>query len=68
MLFFRTTSKKLARLNNSCGAFEYEVDPRAGPYQDVGMEVRQRFAGPAQVKLPPLDFSRKIQKRRPLLG
>ena len=25
MLFFRTTSKKLARLNNTCGAFEYEV-------------------------------------------
>jgi hypothetical protein len=30
MLFFRTTSKKLARLNNSCGAFEYEVDPKGG--------------------------------------
>ena len=27
MLFFRTTSQKLAQLNNSCGAFEYEVDP-----------------------------------------
>ena len=27
MLFFRTTSSKLAQLNNSCGAFEYEVDP-----------------------------------------
>lgn len=27
MLFFRTTSEKLARLNNACGAFEYEVDP-----------------------------------------
>jgi hypothetical protein len=26
MLFFRTTSTKLARLNNACGAFEYEVD------------------------------------------
>jgi hypothetical protein len=25
MLFFRTTSKKLARLNNACAAFEYEV-------------------------------------------
>ena len=25
MLFFRTTSEKLARLNNACGAFEYEV-------------------------------------------
>jgi hypothetical protein len=27
MLFFQTTSQKLARLNNACGAFEYEVDP-----------------------------------------
>ncbi len=26
MLFFKTTSKKLAKLNNACGAFEYEVD------------------------------------------
>jgi hypothetical protein len=26
MLFFRTTSQKLARINNACGAFEYEVD------------------------------------------
>jgi hypothetical protein len=26
MLFFRTTSEKLARLNNACAAFEYEVD------------------------------------------
>jgi len=26
MLFFRTASKKLARLNNACGPFEYEVD------------------------------------------
>jgi len=30
MLFFRTTSKKLGRLNNVCGAFEYEVDPKGG--------------------------------------
>ena len=30
MLFFRTTSKKLARLNNCCGAFEYEVDAKGG--------------------------------------
>lgn len=27
MLFFKTTSKKLARMNNMCGAFEYDVDP-----------------------------------------
>lgn len=27
MLFFRTASQKLARLNGSCGAFEYDVDP-----------------------------------------
>src|ERR1035438_8199782 len=26
MLFWRTTSEKLARLNNLCGAFEYDVD------------------------------------------
>jgi hypothetical protein len=26
MLFFQTTSPKLAQINNSCGAFEYEVD------------------------------------------
>jgi hypothetical protein len=25
MLFFRTTSTKLAHVNNACGAFEYEV-------------------------------------------
>ena len=28
MLFFTTTSKKLARLNNTCAAFEYEVDAK----------------------------------------
>jgi hypothetical protein len=26
MLFFRTTSQRLARLNNACVAFEYDVD------------------------------------------
>jgi hypothetical protein len=26
MLFFQTSSKKLARVNNASGAFEYEVD------------------------------------------
>jgi hypothetical protein len=26
MLFYTTTSKKLARLNNACAAFEFEVD------------------------------------------
>jgi hypothetical protein len=26
MLFFQAASPKLARLNNACGAFEYEVD------------------------------------------
>jgi len=26
MLFYRTTSQKLARLNNMCGAFEFETD------------------------------------------
>lgn len=27
MLYFRTTSQKLARLNGVCGAFEFEIDP-----------------------------------------
>jgi len=27
MLFLRTTSQKLARMNNACAAFEYDVDP-----------------------------------------
>lgn len=27
MLFYRTNSQKLAQLNNSCGAFEFETDP-----------------------------------------
>jgi hypothetical protein len=27
MLFFKTASQKLARINNACGAFEYDVDP-----------------------------------------
>lgn len=26
MIFYRTTSQKLAALNNACGAFEFEVD------------------------------------------
>jgi hypothetical protein len=30
MLFFQSTSKKLAKLNNACGAFEYEVDAKGG--------------------------------------
>ena len=27
MLYYQTASQKLARLNNACGVFEYEVDP-----------------------------------------
>jgi hypothetical protein len=27
MIFFRTDSQKMARLNNVCGAFEFETDP-----------------------------------------
>ena len=27
ILYYRTSSQKLARLNNVCGVFEYEVDP-----------------------------------------
>ncbi len=30
MLFFQSTSKKLAKLNNACAAFEYEVDAKGG--------------------------------------
>lgn len=30
MLFFQTASKKLAKLNNACVAFEYEVDAKGG--------------------------------------
>ncbi len=35
MLFFQTTSKKLAKLNNACGAFEYEVDAKGGTISKV---------------------------------
>jgi hypothetical protein len=35
MLFFRTTSQKLAQLNNSCGAFEYDVDPAGNTISKV---------------------------------
>ena len=35
MLFLRTTSQKLAQLNNSCGAFEFEVDPSGGTISKV---------------------------------
>jgi hypothetical protein len=30
MLFFKSTGKKLARLNNACVAFEFEVDAKGG--------------------------------------
>jgi hypothetical protein len=35
MLFFQTTSQKLARLNNACGAFEYDVDPTGATVSKV---------------------------------
>ena len=35
MLFFRTASKKLARLNNACGAFEYEVDAKGSTVSKI---------------------------------
>jgi hypothetical protein len=35
MPFFRTTSEKLARLNNACGAFEYEVDSAGSTTSNV---------------------------------
>jgi hypothetical protein len=27
MIYYRTNSQKLSRLNNCCGAFEFETDP-----------------------------------------
>lgn len=35
MLFMQTTSKKLARLNNACAAFEYEVDAKGSTTSKV---------------------------------
>jgi hypothetical protein len=35
MLFLRTTSQKLARINNTCGAFEFEVDPKGATSSKV---------------------------------
>jgi hypothetical protein len=35
MLFFRTTSQKLGRLNNACGAFEFEVDGAGGTVSKI---------------------------------
>jgi hypothetical protein len=35
MPFFRTTSQKLAQLNNCCGAFEYDVDPTGNTISKV---------------------------------
>ncbi|HUN85388.1 MAG TPA: hypothetical protein VMU48_13475 [Terracidiphilus sp.] len=35
MLFFRTSSKKLAGVNNACGAFEYEVDAAGSTTSNV---------------------------------
>jgi hypothetical protein len=35
MLFFRTGSQKLARVNNACGAFEHEVDPSGVTFSRV---------------------------------
>ena len=35
MLYFRTTSQKLARLNTVGGAFEYEVDPKGGTVSKI---------------------------------
>jgi hypothetical protein len=35
MLFFRTASQKLTRLNNACGAFEFEVDGDGGTVSKI---------------------------------
>ena len=35
MLYYRTPSQKLERLNNTCGVFEYEVDPSGSTHTKV---------------------------------
>jgi hypothetical protein len=35
MLFYRTNSQKLGRLNNMCGAFEYETDAAGNTHAKV---------------------------------
>ena len=40
MLFFRTASQKLARLNGACGAFEYDVDARVAQSPKCGSGSR----------------------------
>ena len=35
MLFYRTPSQKLAQLNNTCGAFEYDVDAQGNTTSKV---------------------------------
>ena len=35
MLFFQTTSQKLAAIHNACGAFEYEVDGSGATHSKV---------------------------------
>jgi len=35
ILYYRTPSQKLARLNNTCGVFEYEVDPSGNTFTKV---------------------------------
>jgi hypothetical protein len=41
MLFFQTASQNLGRLNNTCGAFEYEVDSAGSTISKV-WEWKQR--------------------------
>jgi len=35
ILYYRTASQKLARLNTACGVFEYDVDPQGGTHVKV---------------------------------
>lgn len=35
ILYFRTASQKLARLNNAAGVFEYEIDPKGKAHSKI---------------------------------
>ena len=54
ILFYRTTSQKLAQLNAAPGVFEFEVG-RRGQHtrQSLGVDVRLRVAGVGRLKPAP---------------
>lgn len=60
MLFFRTNSTKLSRLNNTCAVFEYEVDGKGNTVSQLWeWKIEQH---PFQAS--PLDLSKVIQRTR----